>query len=260
MQDSSDESGAGSAKQLNYFNFFTEVEEEFVRRRGKPLTISPLDWALVESWKSAGIPLHLVLRSINEAFDAYDKRPHNRRKVNSIFYCQQAVESNFSDYRLAQVGGTPAPAPQSSEPTKEQSRKETSGTFSKEELLDFIGRCSRDIAEAAAYASGKAGIEEALARAHARLAEIAIDIESSARVDAEGIERDLDSIDRMILETLKSELGEHFVGELRKEAKAQLRSYKKNMEKEIFDQTVENFTARRLRETHRIPRMSLFYI
>jgi len=245
---------------VNYFNYFTEVEEEFVRRRGKPLTISPLDWALVESWKSAGIPLHLVLRSINEAFDAYDKRPHNRRKVNSMFYCQQSVESNFADYRLAQVGGAPAPTSQTSEQTKESSRNETSGAFSKTELLDFIGRCKLEIAEAAAFASGKAGIQESLTRADSRLAEIALEIESSARVDAEGIERDLDSIDRMILETLKSELGEHFIGELRKEAKAQLRSYKKNMEKEIFDQTVENFTARRLRETNHIPRMSLFYI
>jgi hypothetical protein len=127
-------------------------------------------------------------------------------------------------------------------------------------LLDFIARCRRDISEAAAYASGKAGIQEALARALARLAEIALEIESSTRVDAEGIERDLDSIDRMILDTLKSELGEQVIAELRKEAKAQLRSYKKNMEKEIFEQTVDNFTARRLRETNHIPRLSLFYI
>ena len=230
-----------------------------MRRRGKPLTISPLDWALVESWKSAGIPLHLVLRSINEAFDAYDKRPHNRRKVNSMFYCEQAVESNFADYRLAQVGGAPATS-QPSEATAEPSRKETSGAFSKSELLDFMSRCSRDISEAAAHASGNAGTQEALTRALARLAEIAIEIESSTRVDAEGIERDLDSIDRMILDTLRSELGEQVIAELRKEAKAQLRSYKKNMEKEIFEQTVDNFTARRLRETNHIPRLSLFYI
>jgi hypothetical protein len=260
VENSSDESGADSAKQLNYFNFFTEVEEEFVRRRGKPLTISPLDWALVESWKSAGIPLHLVLRSINEAFDAYDKRPHNRRKVNSMFYCEQAVESNFADYRLAQVGGQPGQSSRPSGSTPEPSGKESSGAFSKSELIDFIARCSREISEATASAAGNERIGEALTRALARLTEIAQEIEASARVDAEAIERDLDSIDRMILDTLKSELGEQVIAELRKEAKAQLRSYKKNMEKEIFEQTVENFTARRLRETNHIPRLSLFYI
>jgi hypothetical protein len=260
VENSSSESGDGSARQLNYFNYFTEVEEEFVRRRGKPLTISPLDWALVESWKRAGIPLHLVLRSINEAFDGYDKRPHNRRKVNTMFYCEQAVESNFADYRQAQVGGASGQTPQPSDSTPERPTKETSGAFSKSVLLDFIARCSRDISEAAAHSFGKVGIQEALTRALARLAEIAQEIESATRVDAEGIERDLDSIDRMILDTLKSELGEQVIAELRNAAKTQLRSYKKNMEKEIFEQTVENFTARRLRETNHIPRLSLFYI
>ena len=86
------EASAGPAERLNYFNYFTEVEEEFVRRRGKQLLISPMDWALVESWKDAGIPLHIVLRSINESFDSYDARAQKHRKVNSIFYCQQAVE------------------------------------------------------------------------------------------------------------------------------------------------------------------------
>ena len=247
---------------MNYFNYFTEVEEEFVRRRGKPLTISSLDWALIESWKNAGIPLHLVLRSINEAFDAYDKRTHNRRRVNTMFYCEQAVESNFADYRLAQVGGASgqAPGPSAADSAPQSSVREPSGAFSKSELLDFIARCSRDISDAVAYASGKAGIAEALARALARLAEIAQEIEATTRVGDEAIERDLDSIDRMILETLKSELGEAVIAELRKEAKSQLRSYKKNMEKEIFEQTVDNFTARRLRETNHIPRLSLFYM
>ena len=258
--ETSSESGPDRVKELNYFNYFTEVEEEFVRRRGKPLTISPLDWALVESWKNADIPLHLVLRSINEAFDAYDKRPNNRRKVNSIFYCQQAVEANFAEYRLAQVGGRPGQLPDTPAQDSAPSKQETSGTFSRSELLDFINRCSRDISLATANAAGKARIEEALTRALARLAEIAQEIEASHRVDAEAIERDLDSIDRMILETLKSELGEQVIAELRKEAKSQLRSYKKNMEKEIFEQTVENFAARRLRETNHIPRLSLFYI
>ena len=246
---------------MNYFNYFTEVEEEFVRRRGKPLTISPLDWALVESWKNAGIPLHLVLRSINESFDAYDKRTHHRRKVNSMFYCEQAVESNFADYRLAQVGGSPSTTPQlPASDSMLEVRKEGSAAFSKSELLDFIARCGRDISDAAAHASGQPRIEEALTRALARLAEIAQEIETATRVDDEAIERDLDSIDRMILETLKSELGDAAIAELRKEAKSQLRSYKKNMEKEIFEQTLDNFTARRLRETNHIPRLSLFYM
>jgi hypothetical protein len=32
------------------------------------------------------------------------------------------------------------------------------------------------------------------------------------------------------------------------------------MDKAIYEQTVQNFIARRLRETNSIPRMSLFYL
>ena len=41
----------------NYFNYFTEVEEHYCRRRGTHLQVSTLDWALIETWKDAGLPL-----------------------------------------------------------------------------------------------------------------------------------------------------------------------------------------------------------
>jgi len=42
----------------NYFNYFTEVEEHFQKARGTGLfLVSPLDWALIECWKEAGVPL-----------------------------------------------------------------------------------------------------------------------------------------------------------------------------------------------------------
>ena len=50
------------------------------------------------------------------------------------------------------------------------------------------------------------------------------------------------------------------VEKIRKEAESQLRSYRKKMDKAIFEQTVQNFIARRLREINNIPRMSLFYL
>ena len=53
----------------NYFNYFTEIEEHFQRRRGGILLLSTLDWALIETWKDAGIPLEAVLRGIDAAFD-----------------------------------------------------------------------------------------------------------------------------------------------------------------------------------------------
>jgi hypothetical protein len=35
----------------NYFNYFTEIEEHFQRRRGSLLLLSTIDWALIETWR-----------------------------------------------------------------------------------------------------------------------------------------------------------------------------------------------------------------
>jgi hypothetical protein len=133
---------------LNYFNYFTEVEDEFVRRRGKHLLVSPMDWALVESWKDAGIPLTVVIRGISRAFDAFDARPAKYRKINSILYCEQAVEETYAEYQLARVGASPEEeCPAGSVPqdkTPRRSKPQTS-SFTAEALLEFLERCEEQL-------------------------------------------------------------------------------------------------------------------
>lgn len=84
----SEETWAGS-----YFNYFTEIEEHFQRARGTSLFLmSPLDWALVESWKNTGVPLEAVLRGIDDAFEKYNARKKKTaQQINSLSYCAQAV-------------------------------------------------------------------------------------------------------------------------------------------------------------------------
>lgn len=90
--------------------------------------------------------------------------------------------------------------------------------------------------------------------------DIVAEIEGPGRVDAEALERDLDSLDRMILEAARESYGEEEIKRLRADAESNLRSYRKKMDKTIYEQTVQNFIARRLRELNNIPRMSLFYL
>ncbi|MEK6287555.1 MAG: hypothetical protein AABO57_17570 [Acidobacteriota bacterium] len=260
--ESINDSSAAPAERLNYFNYFTEVEEEFVRRRGKHMLISTLDWALVESWKAAGIPLHIVLRAINEAFDAYDARAQKYRKINSIFYCQQQVDATFAEYRLAQVGGDSASQTTDSEKSTGDEPASAQAAFPKDVLFGFLTRCDEELRAAASRAStsGRTALESAIVRSRARMKEIIAEIEGSARVDAEALERDLDGIDRMILEAARESFGEEELKKLRTEAESNLRSYRKKMDKSIYEQTVLNFIARRLREINNIPRMSLFYL
>ena len=77
---------------LNYFNYFTEIEEHFQRARGTSLfLLSPLDWALIETWKNAGVPLEAVLRGIDVAFEKWRGRRVKTQMVNSLAFCAQAV-------------------------------------------------------------------------------------------------------------------------------------------------------------------------
>lgn len=252
------------ADRLNYFNYFTEVEEEFVRRRGKPLLVSPLDWALIESWKNAGIPLHIVLRAINKSFDAYDARPRKYRKVNSVFYCQQEVEASFAEYRLAQVGSGPESESKSAGETtaKPPSNRPAVEVFPKPLLMEFLSRSNDELRGAATVAkeSGRGDIESAINRACARLQEISGEIEAAQTVNAEAIEHDLDAIDRLLLGGARRQAGDDGIARLCEEAESQLKAYRKKMDKAIYEQTLENFIARRLRESNGLPRLSLFYL
>src|ERR1700761_8602596 len=79
----------------NYFHYFAEIEDRFNSRRGSLLLLSTLDWALIESWREAGVPLEAVLRGIDTAFDRYETRSvrakSRLRKVNGLAWCAQAV-------------------------------------------------------------------------------------------------------------------------------------------------------------------------
>src|SRR6266550_2075513 len=88
----------------NYFNYFTEIEEHFQRRRGGILLLSTLDWALIETWKDAGIPLEAALRGIDAAFDRYERKPSKTKKINSLAYCSQEVLAAAEDMKEAAVG------------------------------------------------------------------------------------------------------------------------------------------------------------
>src|SRR6266436_4843670 len=93
----------------NYFNYFTEIEEHFQQRRGGILLLSTLDWALIETWKDAGIPLEAALRGVDAAFDKYDQRPSKTRKVNSLAYCAQEVLAAAEDMKEAALGSAREP-------------------------------------------------------------------------------------------------------------------------------------------------------
>ena len=88
----------------NYFNYFTEIEEHFQKRRESLRLLSPLDWALIESFQEARVPLEVVLRGIDLAFERHAKRKSKAQKVNSLSYCTQAILREFERLQENSVG------------------------------------------------------------------------------------------------------------------------------------------------------------
>lgn len=243
---------------MNYFNYFTEIEDIFIRRRGKHLLLSPMDWALIESWKEMGVPLHVALSGIERAFDSYNAKPR-RRTVKSLLYCQEEVEAQFAEWQESQVG---AAAKKNGESIGEKSFDETHLPFPRSTILEHLERVGvsvREICEERKK-SRKDDFCEALARAAARLQELQQDFAHAARPDAEKLEESLTSLEKLLDEALLANLPTRELAAARVIAEEQLQPYRSRMEVGVYEQTLENLLLKRLRDAHGLPRLSLFYL
>lgn len=230
---------------LNYYNYFTEIEETFIRRRGKNLLLSPLDWALIESWQEREVPLHIILRGIERIFDLIDKQPNRKRSVKSLFYCKEEIEAQYAEWLESQVGVGES---QPSEFGSGQSEK--TELFSDEAIDAHLKQVSADLESAKAAADGD--LRETLERVLIRLAEVSEKYES-----AEKLEESLEKLDNLIDETL---LKTSETDELKAQVEKQIASYRNKMDAEVFQRTFELMLLKKLREKAQIPRLSLFYL
>ena len=242
---------------LNYFNYFTEIEDAFVRRRGKHLLVSSMDWALIETWKEMDIPLHVALRGIEKAFDSWESKPR-KRSIKSLLYCQDEVEAQFAEWREARVGAV--------EPEEQQNGEQPNGVgegpFTRAAILDHLkhGRLSLIAARERRMKTGEDDFSEALGRAVALLAELEQNLAVTTPPDAQNLETSLTGVERMLSDSVRSVAGADELATIEEEVKEQLKPYRKQMEKTIYQQTFDNLFLKRLREQFGVPRLSLFYL
>jgi hypothetical protein len=232
---------------LNYFNYFTEIEDAFVRRRGKHLFLSPMDWALMETWKQQGIPLHIVLRGVEKSFDSFEARPR-KRSVKSLLYCQEEVEAQYAEWVEAHVGSSNTTEPDSDETP-----------FSIAAVSEHLQR-NRTALAALAHSRNEDDLSEALARAAALLVEIENDFASGATMDTRKLEDSLTGLERMLNDAMLSVIDKDGLSEFKQEVKDQLKPYRSQMEAAAYKQTFDNLLLKRLREQFAVPRLSLFYV
>ena len=217
---------------MNYFNYFTEVEEHFQRARGTSLfLLSPLDWALLESWKNSGVPLEAVLRGIDEAFEKWRGRRVKTQMVNSLAFCAQAVLTE------AQIMTEAAP---------QRSRRETAPPFTIDELRAYLER------NAAALPPGYEEIAASLGR-------LAGDVEQHF-ADLEALEQRLTVLEEKMVAAARTRQSEEEMLQSRQELDRQLRPYRGKMTADQLSMLEKQYLERHLLEKAGLPRLSLFYM
>ena len=245
---------------LNYFNYFTEIEDAFIRRRGKHLLVSSIDWALIETWKAQGVPLHIALRGIEKAFDSWESKPR-KRSIKSLLYCQEEVEAQYAEWIESRVGAGTDQSGESSE--GEFGDGQDDGLpFPRQAILEHLRRGRSALLETLQQRQRVSAddLVEALSRAANLLEELERDFFHSSRADAQKLEVSLTGLERMLSESIQAVIPTEDLNEITSEIKEQLRPYRGHMDKAAYKQTMDNLLQKRLREKFAVPRLSLFYL
>jgi hypothetical protein len=243
---------------MNYYNYFTEIEEYFIRRRGKHLLVSPLDWSLIATWRDSGVPLHVALRGIDIAMDGWFARPRrSSEKIGSLFYCHDSVMVEHARYLEAHLGE--GPSDEASAPAGSSDGKARDQHPDKDAVSEFLAARIQEIRQLAGKQSQGENIE-GIQRVLLRLEEIACAIKRDQHLELESLERDLGILDELLIHEIRVRLPAGKLDEWEEEARKELKVYKKRLPKETYQKILDNFLRGKIRRFHDLGELSLFHI
>jgi len=238
---------------FNYFNYFTEIEEYFWQKRGAHLLVSPLDWAIVETWQKAGIPISAVLKGIDRAFESWNRsrRAAGGRQLKSLAYCVDAVLDAASEAQEAAAGAGP----------EVPSARANAEPFSRTELRKYVERNTQRLRTAAEKQRVKhAALAGRLDEAAAKLDELLPLVDSPAPLDLEDLERRMTVLEGKLSAALASDADDEAMLSIRREMDRSLAPYRRKMNAEQLAQLERQYLQKRTFEHFGVPRLSLFYL
>ena len=229
----------------NYFNYFTEIEEHFWKKRDTAILLTTLDWALIDSWKQAGIPIEAILRGIDRALEKSEQRKSRTRRVNSLAYCHQAVLEAASEIERGELPHESAPPPFPHEALSAYLEKNATAVASAAERLLKQGRTEsgaemKAIAESLREQGAIAGAAQAL--------------------NLQELEQRMSVLEEKMFGILKQACTENVLLEIRAERDRQMAPFRARMAGEQVRQLESQFELRKLLEMNELPRLSLFYL
>lgn len=237
----------------NYFQYFTEIEERFQQRRGTLLMLSTLDWALIDTWREAGVPLGAVLRGIDDAFEKRASRsPGVRRRarpINGLAWCAQSVmqeaeRASEAALGVDQSGEDAGPAPEM-----------TSG-FEAERVAAYLRSNAARMEQSSVPGAASAVMEET----SARLRQLADELAAGSSRGLEELDGALSALESRVVAALLTGTEEAALLELRQNIARELAAYRSKLPAVQARQVQQQMLEKRLLERHGLPRLSLFYI
>lgn len=192
---------------------------------------------MIDAWRERGIPLHIVIRSIESVFDVFDKNP-GRRTIKGLLFCREEIEAQYSEWLASQVG----------KPEKTVAQSEQ---FSTEVVAAHIEKSITTLKTVSIEV-----VQEDTARAISRLEELLADLTE----DFETVDKTLGDIEKLLDRAMLKNWEPVHLKKLEKEIAKQLREYKADMQPDAYKNTFELMLLKRLREEAGIPRLGLFYL
>ena len=233
----------------NYFSYFTEIEEHFWKKRGAHLLVSPLDWAIMETWQQAGVPLEAALKGIDQAFESYQRSRRGAGKpLKSLAYCTDAVLEAAEEQQEAAAGAQP------------KTKKEAREPFPRFELQTYLKRNAELLRKAAKRLDPGKGELAAFLRQAADLVNSSETLlEAPGVLDLEDLERRLTILDEKIHAAILTHAAEELMLKIRREVDSQLAAYRRKMKAEQLALVEKQYSQKRLLDEYQLPRLSLYY-
>jgi len=213
---------------LNYFNYFTEIEQFYQTKRDVFTLLSTLDWVLIESWKEQGIPVEVVLEGIERAFS----RGNAKRKINSLAYCVKAIEEAIEERKNTRVA-----KPELPQISEEETRRY---------LDDLAGKT--------------AAVGQAFPEFAGKIAAVADAVRSVDVGNFQEAEQVLGALEERLISILRVAADESVLLEVKREVDGELAPFRSSMTAQQLAMLEQQLSKRKMLERYDVPRLSLFYL
>ncbi len=194
--------------------------------------LSPVDWALIETWKDSGVPLEAVLKGIDRAFEKWHARRNKTRLVNALAYCTQEV--------LTAAREAPGETPRQA--------RDSAPIFTPEELSAYLRSNAEHIRQA-----GDSHVFRQSAESLEQLA-------AKEQPDLEALEQRLTVLEERLLAAATETCSEEQLLQYRQDMNRQLAPYRRKMTAPQISLLEKQYLRNRILEAARLPRLSLFYL